>query len=258
MKKLYNEFFHISKNEKICEKVLVARVAVIVTTIVFCLAAMSLSAYAHFSYNVSSNTNTISISNFEVNVLIDAIDDNGNVIESVTPETTNFKLHTATMQADKTYRITVNHTDSSTAKTGFLFISAENCPDSFHTVQIGRNDDGTSKTISFKMKLTADTKVEFLAHWGTSVYYDAFMSNGEDSELYVTEGEKISVNVSNVNEQPQNNEEKQEAIILDEIPSTQNSSQPLMNKDETVSQSVSSDTITSTTENVFEENKSEE
>lgn len=232
MKKLYNEFFHISKNEKICEKVLVARVAVIVTTIVFCLAAMSLSAYAHFSYNVSSNTNTISISNFEVNVLIDAIDDNGNVIESVTPETTNFKLHTATMQADKTYRITVNHTDSSTAKTGFLFISAENCPDSFHTVQIGRNDDGTSKTVSFKMKLTADTKVEFLAHWGTSSYYDAYVNNGDDPELYVTEDEQISINVTALNLEPQNSDKQKEADIIDNTSTMQTSSQALSSETE--------------------------
>lgn len=232
MKKLYNEFFHISKNEKICEKVLVARVAVIVTTIVFCLAAMSLSAYAHFSYNVSSNTNTISASNFEVNVLIDAIDDNGNVIESVTPETTNFKLHTATMQADKTYRITVNHTDSSTAKTGFLFISAENCPDSFHTVQIGRNDDGTSKTVSFKMKLTADTKVEFLAHWGTSSYYDAYVNNGDDPELYVTEDEQISINVTALNPEPQNSDKQKEADIIDNTSTMQVSSQALSSETE--------------------------
>ena len=258
MKRLYNEFFRISKNEKIREKVLVTRVAVIVTTIVFCLAAMSLSAYAHFSYNVSSKTNIISVSNFEVSVLVDVVDNEDNVIETVTPEATNYKQYTAAMQTGKTYRITIKHTDNSTAKTGFMVIKPENFPNSFHTVQIGRNDDGTSKAISFKMEFTADTQVEFLTHWGTSVYYDAFMSNGEDSELYVTEGEKISVNVSNVNEQPQNNEEKQEAVISDEIPSTQNSSQPLMNKDEAVSQSVSSDTITSTTENVIEENKSEE
>lgn len=232
MKKLYNEFFHISKNEKICEKALVARVAVIVITIVFCLAAMSLSAYAHFSYNVSSNTNTISASNFEVNVLIDAIDDNGNVIESVTPETTNFKLHTATMQADKTYRITVNHTDSSTAKTGFLFISAENCPDSFHTVQIGRNDDGTSKTVSFKMKLTADTKVEFLAHWGTSSYYDAYVNNGDDPELYVTEDEQISINVTALNPEPQNSDKQKEADIIDNTSTMQVSSQALSSETE--------------------------
>ena len=232
MKKLYNEFFHISKNEKICEKVLVARVAVIVTTIVFCLAAMSLSAYAHFSYNVSSNTNIISISNFEVNVLIDAIDDNGNVIESVTPETTNFKLHTATMQADKTYRITVNHTDSSTAKTGFLFVSAENCPNSFHTVQIGRNDDGTSKTVSFKMKLTADTKVEFLAHWGTSSYYDAYVNNGDDPELYVTEDEQISINVTALNLEPQNSDKQKEADIIDNTSTMQVSSQALSSETE--------------------------
>jgi len=232
VKKLYNEFFHISKNEKICEKVLVARVAVIVTTIVFCLAAMSLSAYAHFSYNVSSNTNIISISNFEVNVLIDAIDDNGNVIESVTPETTNFKLHTATMQADKTYRITVNHTDSSTAKTGFLFVSAENCPNSFHTVQIGRNDDGTSKTVSFKMKLTADTKVEFLAHWGTSSYYDAYVNNGDDPELYVTEDEQISINVTALNLEPQNSDKQKEADIIDNTSTMQVSSQALSSETE--------------------------
>jgi len=203
-----------------------------VTTIVFCLAAMSLSAYAHFSYNVSSNTNIISISNFEVNVLIDAIDDNGNVIESVTPETTNFKLHTATMQADKTYRITVNHTDSSTAKTGFLFVSAENCPNSFHTVQIGRNDDGTSKTVSFKMKLTADTKVEFLAHWGTSSYYDAYVNNGDDPELYVTEDEQISINVTALNLEPQNSDKQKEADIIDNTSTMQVSSQALSSETE--------------------------
>ena len=54
MRKIYEEFFHVPKHGKIRENVILSRITLAVFIIVACLAAMSISAYAYFSHNVTS------------------------------------------------------------------------------------------------------------------------------------------------------------------------------------------------------------
>ena len=70
MRELYKEFFHIPKHGKIPEKVILVRVALIVIIAVVCLATMSITAYAWFSYNVTSGSNVIKAANFEAQITI--------------------------------------------------------------------------------------------------------------------------------------------------------------------------------------------
>lgn len=192
-RKLYKEFFYVPKYGKVREKVMIVQVAMSVSIIVMCLAAMSLSAYAFFSYNVTSASNTIQAANFEATVQI--ADKNG---DPVAVTTGGDNTHTAELKANTEYSITLQATDGSTAKTGFVIISAENCDSKYHTEQFGKDSNGNAKTVTFFLKPTATTTVTFLSRWGTSSYYANYIQTGENSELYILTGEHITLSVNPV------------------------------------------------------------
>jgi hypothetical protein len=56
VKEIFDELFYIPKHQKIREKTMLTRVAVSITIIVICLAAMGISAYAFFSHSIASNS----------------------------------------------------------------------------------------------------------------------------------------------------------------------------------------------------------
>jgi len=191
VRKLYREFFYIPKHGKIREKVMLMRVVMTVAITIFCLAAMGITAYAYFSYNVTSASNVIKAATFETNVNIQITDENGEAVEVIT---SNYKSHVATLKANTTYFVTLKPTDKSTAKTGFVIVTADGCDKSYHTQQLGVDGDITRPQITFTLVLGADTKVMFLAHWGTSSYY----GYNSDSEQYIKQGETIQIPVNGV------------------------------------------------------------
>jgi len=156
---------------------------------------MSLSAYAFFSYNVTSASNTIKAANFEAKVDVQIADENG---EPVAVTTGGDNTHTAELKANTEYYITLQATDRSTAKTGFVIITAENCDSKYHTEQFGKDSNGNAKTVTFWLKPTAATTVTFLSRWGTSSFYPNYIQTGEDSELYVLTDEHITISVNPV------------------------------------------------------------
>ena len=163
MRKLYNEFFYIPKHGKVREKVMLTRIAMTVTIVIMCLAAMSITAYAYFSHNVTSGSNIIKAANFEANV---SITDSNNDPVTVTKDG---KVQTANLDAGK-YTIELTK-GNSTADTGFCVISIGD--KTYYTDQIGVDvkKDLTDATVKFDLWLSSPTKLEVLSHWGTSVYY---------------------------------------------------------------------------------------
>ena len=63
---MIKSFFDTEKEEKISEKTLVSRITASVIIIVVCLIAMSISAYAYFSCDVSSQKETIRSASYEL------------------------------------------------------------------------------------------------------------------------------------------------------------------------------------------------
>lgn len=186
MKELYNEYFHIPKHGKIRDKVMLIRTAITTIVMIVCLAAMSLTAYAYFSYNVTSGSNIIKAANFEADVSISVTDANG---DAVTVNKVDSKTHTAVLEAGITYFITLDESENSTAKTGFCVVTAVGCPDTYHTQQLGADTTvagGSTDKITFQLEVTAETTVTFLSHWGTSSHYAAYKENGEADKLYIT------------------------------------------------------------------------
>ena len=196
MRKLYNEFFYIPKHGKVREKVMLTRIAMTVTIVIMCLAAMSITAYAYFSYNITSGSNIIKSASFYTDVTDQIAAEDGTAVDTITTNTSDHKSHSAELSANKTYTITLKHNDRSTAQTGFVIVTAEGCETKYHTQQIGRDGDGNTYTITFKLTPGANTVVTFRSHWGTSTYYGYAGDSDNNIEEYILDGEDIELVIS--------------------------------------------------------------
>lgn len=197
MRKLYNEFFNVSKHGKISEKAMLTRLVTTITVVVMCLIAMSVTAYAYFSYNITSDSHVIKAAHFETDITVTYKDAQNTDIEQK-PITSNYQNHRIALEAGKTYTVTIERTARTTAKTGFVVISANGCADTYHTQQLGVDTGapgGETETITFSLAVTASTEVYFKAHWGTSSYYDEYKLNGSADELYITQGKEITMTI---------------------------------------------------------------
>lgn len=187
MRKLYNEFLYIPKDGKIRDKVMLTRVATTVAIMLICLAAISITAYAYFSYNVTSGSYVLKSANFETKVEI--TDTNDVAVEVMT---SNYKSHLATLEGGKEYKVTVAITDNCSANTGFLIITAEGCTNRYHTQQIYRDPNVGSSVIVFYITLNETSAVKFDTSWGTSSY---FAYPDENNDLYILNEEHVNINI---------------------------------------------------------------
>lgn len=199
MRKLYEEFFYVPKcgKGKIRDKVMLMRTALTVVVMVVCLAAMGITAYAYFAYNITSASNLIQTANFQTKVSIQ-ISDSEN--QSILMEQPNKNSQTATLQAGKSYIVTI--AKEGTAKTGFCVISATGCDvKNYHTQQIGENVRSDAKgmnSITFTLIVTDTTVVSFYSHWGTSSYYADYEDRGINNDLYIIDGETVIMQINGV------------------------------------------------------------
>lgn len=183
MKKLYTRFFHIPKHEKIGEKVMLTRVATTIATIVGCLIAMSLTAYAYFSCDVSSVLNVIQAANFDAQIAI--TDENNTLVE---PSAQEGKISTFIFTVPGTYTVTLGKGTSS-AQTGFcvLYIGE----DTYHTQQIGVDigaNNQNRESVSFTLQVKGPETVKIESHWGTSSHYDY-----TENECYIVDSRPLKV-----------------------------------------------------------------
>ena len=191
MRELYNEFFYIPKHGKIREKVMLTRIVSTIAIVIMCLAAMSITAYAYFSYNITSGSNTIKAASFYTDVTVQITDANGNEVEVITSD---YVSHLAKgLEANKTYFVTLKHTERSTSQTGFVIVTATGCDAKYHTQQLGRDGDGKTLTITFTITPGATTDVTFYSHWGTSSYYGYAGDPDNNIEEYIFDGEAVEL-----------------------------------------------------------------
>lgn len=163
------------------------RVIKTVFVMLLCLAAMSITAYAYFTYSVGTNSGTFQAAVFETEI---AITDQLGTPVDVTADEHN---HIAVLESGNTYSVTLKHSAQSNAKTGFVTIEAVGCDLTYHTQQLGKDGDGNTETITFTLRLTQTAKVTFCANWGTSSYY---AYTGEDNPLYVHHGDDVEITVA--------------------------------------------------------------
>lgn len=173
MKAIYNEFFRISEDGRIRDKVMLVRTAVSVVFMVICLAAMSISAYAYFSCDVSSGMNMIQSAYYDLK-----IQNESNVMDSDT--------FICTGAENDTYTFTL--TPNGTADNGYckIVISDGTTEETYYTTQIfqsaGENNDRLT-SLSLKIRAAVGCTITFIPQWGTSSYYI-----GNEITLYGNKG----------------------------------------------------------------------
>lgn len=185
MRELYREFFHIPKYGKVREKVVVTRIATTVLTIAVCLVAMCITAYAYFSSDIISPSNTIKAAYFEADISIVRNDNNGTPgqLERVgDAQVGNLPAGTYTIHLSK---------GNSTAATGYCIVTIGDA--AYLTQQIGNDakKDLTDATITFTLKLSATTPIAIKSNWGTSVYYAS--DNADNDPLYIQDSDCIEI-----------------------------------------------------------------
>ena len=248
MRKLYNEFFYIPKHGKVREKVMLTRIAMTVTIVIMCLAAMSITAYAYFSYNITSGSNIIKSASFYTDVTVQIAAEDGTAVDTITTNTSDHKSHSAELSANKTYTITLKHNDRSTAQTGFVIVTVEGCETKYHTQQIGRDGDGNTYTITFKLTPGANTVVTFRSHWGTSTYYGYAGDSDNNIEEYIFDGEDIELVISGSKPNKDSTQSEDTTDKSEESTITPSTSTNTTTGTETPSTQTSESTTTSSTE----------
>ena len=189
MKKMYMEYFHIPRDGKVRDKVMLVRMAITTVVMLACLAAMSFSAYAYFSCNITSNASRIKAAVFDMDVAL-RVTENGNPVDV---RKVSDKTYTAVLEAGKTYEVVLTPAKASTATTGFCQVTAINCDETYHTHQLGAEGNTKRTEVRFTLEVTKNTAVQFLAHWGTSSYYN---NNTVDPELYIQSGESVKMEIT--------------------------------------------------------------
>ena len=201
---------------------MLTRVTMTVAIVIMCLAAMGFTAYAYFSCDVTSGFNTIQAANF-ASKIVQITDKNGQTVE--VKKTNN--AYTAELKANEEYSIVLEHADSSTAKTGFVVITADNFSNKYHTQQIGRDSTGKSETLTFQLVPSADTTVTFRSHWGTSSMYPEFVETGKRSNLYIVNNGHVALFIM---EEQQEEPSTEDSVVTPPVstqpPATQSTTPP--------------------------------
>lgn len=223
MRKLYNEFFYIPKHGKIREKVMLMRVAMTIVIMVMCLAAMSITAYAYFSHNVTSGSNTIKAANFEAQITVTSTDQNG---ETVNPSSTDGKKTVFTFASPGTYTVKLEKENSSTAKTGFCVIYVGD--KTYHTQQIGVDINANNEKrefVVFDLKINEPNIVVTIeSHWGTSSYYNFDID--ESNTFYIMNDPRREIEIGNPVNGASNSDEEKETTSGETTAPTTETTQP--------------------------------
>jgi hypothetical protein len=189
VRKLLKELFYIPKYGKVSDKAMLTRVVTTVLIMVCCLAAMGISAYAYFSFNVSSDANVIQAARFEAEVLIQYEDgENGTV--DLLPNDQRIYL----LQPGISYTVTLKLSSSSTARTGYVVITDALGHTRYHSQQLGEDasaPEGRRETVRFTVSVTKNAELTFLSHWGTSSLYQPHADQGNIDDKYLADGESV-------------------------------------------------------------------
>ena len=199
MRKLYREYFEVSPTEKISDKVMLTRVVFTVITMLICLSAMSLSAYAYFSATVSAGPGVISSASFDIDIQITrpgnlSIGSEGisQGTDEVSVSLSDNNKYCASLEAGKTYTVTLSKKGN--ASTGFCLISFEGGSDQFTTVQLGKDvnaQNGERLSLTFTVSPDTDTVIYLSPCWGTSSFYSD-LEAAALNPLFVKDGDSVN------------------------------------------------------------------
>ena len=125
MKSLFREYFHVPKDGKIKDQVMMAHVIFTTVFILLCLLAMVVTAYSHamFNYQMESEDNVIASASFNAHVYIEraslTLIEPEEGVEIVQPEFVEVDDHTHEVTIDTVGSYYVTVSAAGTAKNGF-------------------------------------------------------------------------------------------------------------------------------------------
>ncbi|MBP3632977.1 MAG: hypothetical protein J6J43_00190 [Oscillospiraceae bacterium] len=183
MKAFFYDHFHIPKQGKIGEKVLLSHVALTAVLIIVYLLAISGSAYAFFTSTTRVH-NTLKAAHFDAEIYI--VDEYGNEIDT---ELQPDGVLLARLEVPGAYELTM--TPDGTAETGFVTMQMEGVD--YTTAQLGISMEaagGYRDGVTFTIQAYEPVPVAFLPHWGTSAAYADYIADGY-ADHYLVGGEYL-------------------------------------------------------------------
>ena len=199
MIRLCKNLFYKPKYGSDADSIMLKHLFSTVTVVLVCLAAISLSAYAFFSYSVTSGTNTIQSSSFSTTVTIQGSDEA--VITQGDIQRYRFKVPGA-------YTVTIT-ADSGTTGTGYCIVTVNDTP--YYTQQLGKDlnaPGGERNEISFVLEVQTSATVNFASRWGTTSYYNSETEN----TLYIKNTNPLTVITINGTENISNTPEETKPV----------------------------------------------
>lgn len=171
MIRLCKNLFYKPKYGSDADSIMLKRLFSTVTVVLVCLAAISFSAYAFFSYSVTSGTNTIQASSFSASVTIKK----GDTL------VTHGEIQSYYFDTPGVYTVTITVNDGTTG-TGYCIVTVDGTD--YYTQQLGKDlnaPGGERKEISFVLDVQAAATVNFESCWGTNSNYNSLT----ESEFYM-------------------------------------------------------------------------
>lgn len=168
IRNLYNEYFRISDDANIGEKIFYTRLTLYVSAIFLCLFCIGFSSFYLFSFSNSQQTFIFP----ETDVSI--FDERGQaVVES--------PIGGFSLKANKTYTITLSQPNDCKTDTYYCrFSLISNSGNSVYTTsQISKN-----KQLTFILQTSSDITVDFLSRPGTYIYFDSEYVVKENETIY--------------------------------------------------------------------------
>ena len=188
MRKIYETYFHIPKQDKgvVGEKVFLTRLILSIICILVCTLAIGYNAYAYFAVNIELSANVLQAATFDVEV----------DVKSTLSDTTNVVKLDEAAQAYSlvagTYQLTLKVKPNSTVSTGYCKIEAKsaNQPETvFYTQQfcsvLGQDVPVLERTIL--ISVDEDTEIRVTPCWGT------YAGAETKPETYLADNYMISV-----------------------------------------------------------------
>ena len=248
MKKLYEKHFRVKENEKIREHVMMVRIFLAAAVVCVSLFSMGITAYAFFTYTVTSSTNIIKAATFSLDKSVIDIESSATI--SLGPDGT-YTL-TADENGNKTFQLKLKPASKMTASTGFAKIvisSDDGQSDILYTEQIDITDSEYVLHISIPAGNTAQVKV--VDNWGTCAKQSVVVSGKTYQPSFV----KITTEPI-VEENPEEEEIAEEPVVDEPVEEEQVDPEvvdPEVTPDDSVEESVDDPTKEEAPEDVGED-----
>lgn len=184
MKKFYDKFFKVNDDEVISNSTFVANIVFSMFVMVICVAMMSMSAFAYFSYSLSSSHNTIVSASYSLSVVNK---------QGVVKENGIFVLDNSENTLDALYSFEISKAGTASVGFGQVIVCDADGNEIInnYTDPIGEYGGNKNNVRYYEISVPAEKlyTVKFIAHWGTC---SAKVVDLDDVVIEISEDEYVN------------------------------------------------------------------